>query len=328
VEGNPNVAVGVVTSKSLDEQIRAGIVPQPHGDGSDAKHADLVTALGPLMILTTEGGSTAGQRAIAAASRLNEGLSKFRTSLDADLEIRTQGDEAVVALAGGGAELLRVTPADAAAYSDGWGGRATPVSVGRLANWWSALLRDYALLAMRAERPHYTAALAAEGRALAVASDAMARVGGPGISVAGLAALGTQERESLRLLALRVPSSVPEPQSLARATVSHAEAAPPAAKLPPLKLEGTWQGFEMTASGRRNISVLFEGGAGTVSLEGAVSISTPMLSVKPNRDGVTFEARGSGGRQYYSGKWDGERITGVIGDRPGGNEVGTFELWR
>jgi hypothetical protein len=50
---------------------------------------------------------------------------------------------------------------------------------------------------------------------------------------------------------------------------------------------------------------------------------------KPRRDQVLFSVQFRGGVRHYTGRWDGEAITGSVStDAAGTNVVATFELRR
>jgi hypothetical protein len=131
----------------------------------------------------------------------------------------------------------------------------------------------------------------------------------------------------MRVLALRLPASVTVPVAVAAKAVP----APAAPATPPpaaLKLEGAWSGVEHEGGRTKYVTVTFHGSGGTYALEGAVSVSTPLLSVeRPQKNTVRFAVQIRGGTRHYVGRWDGEKIVGKIADDAGGaQEVGTFEL--
>jgi hypothetical protein len=75
------------------------------------------------------------------------------------------------------------------------------------------------------------------------------------------------------------------------------------------------------------VSVTFSGRGGSLSFEGAVSISVPLFGLEPQRDGVRFGLEYRGGNRYYNGKWDGHKIAGrIFADAAGRTDVGAFEL--
>jgi hypothetical protein len=112
------------------------------------------------------------------------------------------------------------------------------------------------------------------------------------------------------------------------AATGTASAAASADPVPPLKLDGPWRGTETENGLQTAISVVFRGGSGTLTFERALRMSVPALGVQqPQKGAVRFEVRVGAGSRFYSGKWDGERLTGkVTSDANGRNEVGTFDL--
>ncbi len=224
--------------------------------------------------------------------------------------------------------LLDVTDADADAYNEDWTRsrvKGAPVTAVRLATWWEAVARDLVLLLLRGEKPQYAQALAPEGKVLADLHDAARRSVAVGVPSALMAEAKPPMREALRAVALRVPATVTAP-----VTVVDAGAAVPATVdgLPPLKLDGSWRGSETESGNRRPITIVFNGGSGTLTYERALSMSVPVLAVQQQKGAVRFEVRvGSGGMRYYRGRWDGARITGKLtSDAEGRTEVGVFEL--
>jgi hypothetical protein len=56
----------------------------------------------------------------------------------------------------------------------------------------------------------------------------------------------------------------------------------------------------------------------------------PLFGVEqPQKDAVRFGVEYRGGTHYFSGRWDGKKITGRIStDKSGRGETGAFELSR
>lgn len=296
-------------------------VAEPYDDGAGHDHAVLATWLGPAFVLAASGGQSAAQRAVEAARRLNEAAVPLRASREADLEVRGIETNPVLALAGKEGTLLDVTDDDAAAYNEDWtkqGGKGGPVTRSRLALWWSAVARDLVLVLIRSEKPQYAQGLAGEGRIFADVFQAARKTGRFGLPQQVVAELKPPQREALRILALRVPASVAEP---ATATLAGGAAGA-------LKLEGNWNGWEAAGGTRRYLAVSFRTGGGTFTYTGGVAVGLPLLSVEtPQKGTVRFSVQIRGGTRYYTGKWDGEKMTGKIASDAGGKgEIGSFEL--
>jgi hypothetical protein len=223
-----------------------------------------------------------------------------------------------------------VTEEDAAAYNEDWTGlrgRGGPVTRARLARWWEAVGRDLVLITVRGERPQFAAALAPEGRVLGQVFDAAQRTGRPGVPRQVVDEARPPLRDGLRLLALRVPASVTAPVAAAAAGLPAAPATPAPARL---QLEGTWAGSQVEQGQRQYVSATFRRDGGSISYEGGITLTVPLLTLDPpRRDQVRFSVQIRGGIRHYSGKWDGEAITGSIStDAAGRNVVASFELRR
>ena len=294
-------------------------------------HAVLSTGLGPAFVLAASGGKSAAVRAVEVAGRLNDAAQALRTTVGLNLEARGLDASPVLALAGRPEALLEVTEEDAAAYNEDWTGlrgRGGPVTRARLARWWEALGRDIVLLTVRGEKPQFTAALAPEGRALVQLYEAAQRTGRSGVPRQVVEEARPPLRDGLRLLALRVPASVSAPVAAAPSALpAAATATPPPARL---QLEGTWGGSQVEQGQRQYISVVFQRGGGSISYEGGITFTVPLLTLEQaRRDQVRFSVQIRGGVRHYSGKWDGEAITGSVStDAAGSNVVATFDLRR
>jgi hypothetical protein len=283
----------------------------------------LSTALGPAFLLAPSGGHSAGQRAFEAQQRLNEAGTTLRASREADLELRDAVGEPVVGLLGKTTSLLEVSEADAAAFAEDWtrlGGKGGPVTRERLALWWTAVGRDLVLLLVRGEKPQYAAALApAEARVLGDVYQAARKTGQFGVPSQVAAEAKPPVKEAIRLLALRVPASV---------TGTRAASPAPAASGAPLKLEGTFSGSETESGIRKYITVKFRGTYSTLAYEGNVQLSVPITELEqPGKAATVRFTTQLRGLRYYSGKWDGQKITGTISAEANGKgDIGTFEL--
>jgi hypothetical protein len=303
-------------------------VAEPFNPAPDRSHAVLSTGLGPAFVLASSGGRTAAQRAAAAADQLNAAAQRLRTTLGLTLEARGLEANPVIGLSGTSDVLMEVTPEDAAAYNEDWTGlrgRGGPVTQARLARWWEALGRDLVLITVQGQPPQHSAALAPEGRALGQLFDLARRAGAAGVPHRVVEQASAPLRESLRVLALRVPASI----TADSAPVVAAAGATPT-PIPPLAFDGNWGGSQVEQSQRQYLSVTVRGGSGSVAYEGGITFTVPMLTLeKPRRDQVRFSVQIRGGVRHYAGRWDGEAITGNVStDAAGKNVVATFELRR
>ena len=326
--GSTNVGSGTLLVASPTDAMELRFVAEPFGAAPGRPHAVIATRLGPTFVLAAAGGRSAAERALEAAGRLNTAVPQLQA--DARLSFEARGYEAAptIGLNGRPDTLLEVTEEDAAAYNEDWTGlkgRGGPVTRARLARWWEAVGRDLVLLTLRNERPRFSAALAAEGRILAQLYDGARRSGKPGALWQLVEAPKSAQRDGLRLIGLRVPASVAAP---AGAPAPPAEPTPPPP--PQLKLEGSFRGRETEDNQIRYVIVGFGRGGGNVTYEGGITFSVPLLSLEqPTRDQVRYSLRMRGGLRYYSGRWDGETISGNISSDAAGREVvGTFELRR
>lgn len=315
VTGLEAVGQSQVSLPEAPPNIDLRFAAEPLDEAPDGALAAVATELGPAFVLAAADGHTAAQRAVDAQNRLNQAAVALKASLGADLEVRF-GNPPSLGLRGRPEAVLSATAADAAAYSQA---SRRAVTSTRLATWWTALARDLVLLLARSERPHFAADLAAEGKALADAFQAGRRAAPFGLprTVADTKPL----QAALRGLALRVPASVPEP------ALGGTGGTPPTG-VPALRLEGAWGGRERVPEGARFIGVTFTARGGTFALEGGLTLSLPLLSLeRPQRDSVRFSVRLGGGVRYYSGRWDGQKISGnVSADAAGRDVLGSFEL--
>jgi hypothetical protein len=201
------------------------------------------------------------------------------------------------------------------------------VTPARLARWWEAVGRDLVLLTIRSERPRFAEALAPEGRVLGQLFDAAQRSGRPGVPLEVLTGARPALRDGLRLLALRVPASVTAPPPSAGPSAPASPATPAPGRL---ALEGTWTGSQVEEGQRQYLTVVFRRSGGTISYEGGITLTLPLLSLEPvRRDQVRFSVEIRGGIRHYAGKWDGEALRGSIStDAAGRNVVASFELRR
>jgi len=325
VAGSENVGQTTLEVPSPPEMADFRFVAEPFDAAYGKTHAVLATALGPAFVLAASGGRTAADRAVEAQRRLNEAVLVLSTG-GLNFEVRTPDTTPALALAGRPELLLEVTEEDASAYNEDWTGlrgRGGAVSRTRLARWWEAVARDLVLMLVRNERPQFAAALAPEGRVLAEVYQAGQKAGGNGLPLVVLAAIKPATREALRLVAFRVPPSIPGPQGPASVAV-----APAAVGAAPLHLEGTWAGKEIEEGLRRDVTATFKADSGSVAYEGMVTLTVPLLSLEaPQNNTVRFSLQYRGGIRYYNGRWDGQSLAGTISRDPAGTEtVATFTL--
>jgi Inner membrane component of T3SS, cytoplasmic domain/IPT/TIG domain len=325
VAGLDNVAQASLTLGAPLEAVDFHFVAEPFDVVPGKGHAVLATGLGPAFVLAASGGKSAADRAIEAARRLNASAAFLKASREWAIEARNLETAPALALVGKPDALLEPTDDDAAAYNEDWTGlrgRGGPVTRARLGVWWGALAKDLVLLLVRGEKPQFAAALAPEGRVLGDVFQAAQKTGRFGVATSVVTEMRQPTRDALRLLAFRVPAGVGGPGG----PTDGASAATSSA--PPLKLDGNWSGSEIEGGLRRYISVQFRGTSGTLGYEGAVTVSIPLMTVELQPKSVAlFSLQYRGGIRYYTGKWDGQVLSGTISSDPQGKEpLGTFEL--
>lgn len=293
----------------------------------DAAHAVLATALGPAFVFSASGGQSAAVRALEAQKRLNAAAVPLKAALEADLEVREfASGRPLIALKGQPGPLFEVTAEDAAGYDKDWtrlGARQRPVTPGRLATWWLAVARDLVLVLLRNQKPQFAAALAPEGRVLADLHQAASKQGRWGVPRQVLAEAKPPLLQGLRVLGLRVPPSVSEPAG----TPAAAQATATQQALAAFKLDGEWRGRETVPEGSRYITLFFRGKTGTFELASGPGVGFPLSQLEqPQKGGVRFSIFVAGGVRTYSGRYDGEKISGTVSAGPDGPSLGTFEL--
>jgi hypothetical protein len=325
VSGSTHVGQEEMSISALPEPVGFRFVAEPFEDVPGHEHAALATGLGPAFILTSGQGKSAAQRAYEAQKRFNDAAQVLGSTRTAEIRARYEPVPALY-LVTRDTVLLDVAGADAEGYNEDWTrsrAKGAPVTVARLAAWWEAVARDLVLLLLRGEKPQYAQALAPEGKVLADLHDAARRSVAVGVPSTVLAAARGPMGEALRAVALRVPATV-------RAPMARPGGAVPAAAdgAPPLKLDGSWRGSETEGGVRKPITMVFKGGAGTLTYERALSMAVPVLAVQqPQKGAVRFEVRVGAGTRFYRGQWDGSRITGKLTSDPEGHtEIGAFEL--
>jgi hypothetical protein len=323
VRGRDTVAEASLSVAAPPESVDLHFVAEPFDDVPGHDHAVLSTALGPAFLLAPSGGRSAGQRAFEAQQRLNEAAVTLKAQREADLELRDPTGEPVIGLIGKPTPLLEASEADAAAFAEDWtrlGGKGGPVTRERLARWWLAVGRDLVLLLVRGEKPQYAAALApTEARVLGDVYQAARKTGQFGVPSQVAAEARPATKDAVRLMALRVPATV---------TGSKTATPPSTSSVAPLKFEGVFTGSEVDGGIRKYITVRIRGAYSTLAYEGAVQLSVPLSELEVIQKGTavrfTTQLRGM---RYYSGKWDGQKISGTISSEANGKgDIGTFEL--
>ena len=325
IAGLDNVGQSTLSLAAPADPVDLRFSAEPFEDEARHLHAVISTALGPTFVLSAVGGHSALERAFEAQRRLNEAAVTLKASREADIEVRPADGAYGLFLSGKSDPLVEVRPEDAAAYNEDWTrlkGKGGPATPGRLASWWSAVLRDLVLLLARGEKPQYAAALSPEGKPLGDLFEAARKSAASGVPRSVLAQGRPPARVALRTLALRVPASVSapagEPTTATAATSS----------LPPLRLAGAWSGSEIESGERKFVTAILAPPAGTLTYQRALTITVTLSSIEQGRDGsVRFEAQAGRGLRYYAGKWDGQKISGKISSDAAGQEViGNFEL--
>jgi hypothetical protein len=324
IAGLENVGQSTLAWAGPADPVDLHFSAEPFEDEGGHLHAMVSTALGPVFVLSAAGGHSAMERAFEAQQRLNEAATTLKASRDADIEVRPADGAYGLFVSGRNESLVVARAEDAAAYNEDWtrlkgkGGAATP---GRLASWWSAVLRDLVLLLARGEKPHFAAALSPDGKPLGDVFEAARKSAAAGVPHALLTQGRPPARVALRPLGLRVPPSVTSPAGEPAAGVATAGAAA-------LRLAGDWSGNELESGERKFVTASFAPPTGTLTYQRALTITVPLANVEQGRDGsVRFEAQAGRGTRYYSGKWDGQKIAGKITSDQAGQEVtGSFEL--
>ena len=327
IAGLDNVGQSTLTLAAPADPVDLRFSAEPFEDAAGHLHAVISTALGPAFVLSAVGGHSALERAFEAQRRLNEAAAALKASRDADIEVRPADAAYGLFLSGKNDPLVEARPEDAAAYNEDWTkakGRGGPATPGRLASWWSAVLRDLVLLLARGEKPQYAAALSPEGKPLGDLFETARKSAAAGVPRSVLAQGRPPTRVALRALAFRVPASVPAPAS------EPTTAAAPTSSLPPLHLAGAWSGSESESGERKFVTAILAPPAGTLTYQRALTITVTLSSIEQGKDGsVRFEAQAGRGLRYYAGKWDGQKITGKISSDAAGQEIiGNFELER
>jgi hypothetical protein len=321
VPGSENAGQALLTVTPLADPLELRFVAEPFEDVPGHDHAVLATGVGAAFVLTGGPARSAAERAVEAADRLNEAAGTLKASLDTDLRLRSETDP-VLTLSGRDGPLLEATEQDAEAYDEDWTGlkgRGRPVTRARLAAWWEAVARDLVLLLVRGEKPRYAAALAPEGRVLGELHTLARKEAPSGIPRSVVSSARPALRDSLRIVAFRVPATVTGPGGPAAAT---------AAGGPALRLDGTWTGSITEDGVLKYVTVVFDGDVGEITYRRALALTIPLEKVEQTRKGtVRFVIQTGAGARFYQGAWDGQKITGQISDdATGGTTLGTFEL--
>jgi hypothetical protein len=321
VKGIENVGRGTLTvNPPGGDVVDLHFVPEPLpvDDTPDHDHAVLSIELGPVFVLTATQGRSAAERAVEAARALNGAVGAVKASLEADFAL----DPPRLLLAGRPETLLEATPEDAQAYGEDWthaGARNRGGSPGRLSVWWNAVARDLVLLLIRSQKPQYAVALAPEGRLFVDIFQAARKTGGFGVPRTVLHDMKPPVVEQMRSVALRLPASVPEPSA---GTVGGPPGAGPGGPAATLQLQGVWRGTEVVRGERNYLTFTFRPKYSTAQMGSGLTVDIVGLQV--GKDGVRFSLPGN---RYYSGTWDGQKISGTVSsDAAGKDPIGTFEL--
>jgi hypothetical protein len=323
VPGLENVGQAALTVNASPDPIDFRFIAEPFSDEAGHDHAILATGVGPAFVLSASGNKTAAQRALEAQQKLNQAGAVMRASLEAAIAVRNLDTAPALGLVGRPELLLEATGEDAEAYNEDWTHqrKGAPVTRARLATWWEAVAKDLVLLLVRGEKPEHTAALGPEGRVLTEVFQAARQSVAVGVPAAQIAGAKPAQREALKTLAMRVPASVPGaagPDTAGSASDS----------APPLKLDGAWSGTESGSDGTRYITVTFNKGTGSLTVQRALTLTMALSGIEQGRGGVVrFRLETGGGTRFYSGRWDGTKIAGTVSSDPAGKAVlGNFEL--
>lgn len=320
VPGSENVAQASLTILPSSDTVDFHFAAQPFDAVPGRDHAVLWSGLGPAFVVAASSGKTAAERAYEAQTRLNQAGTILKASRDVDIELRNPDTAPALALTGKSEVILEVSEEDVTAYNEDWTGlkgRGGAVTRTRLGRWWAAVAKDLVLMLVRGAKPVNAPGLAPEGRVLLDVSQAAQKTGRFGVPWSVVAGFRPAQRDALRVVAFRVPATVTGPGG---APAAGAQAAT-------LKLEGSWVGTEVEDGQRRYISASFQPDGGTISIEAAVTLSLPLLTLEARKNEAHWSLQFRGGTRYYTGKWDGQLLTGTIATDPAGKEaVGTFEL--
>jgi hypothetical protein len=273
------------------------------------------TDLGPALVLGGKGqAASAGERAVLAVAALN---AAFKQPSAPQFEFRAEPTPAV-ALAGAANPILVATSEDAAAYSHPWdggkAGRRAP-SPKFVAQYWTAVLQDYAGLFVAHQRPIKVLELSPRGKVLADLYAEAARTAGPdgGVPSRLLDPLPPAVAKGFREMALLLPA---EGQGRAGATI-----------------EGRWDGTVDEAGGKRDVQVRFkyEGSRLTGSLSsrrGSLDMNTPLKDVALDKGAIRFAVDLSGTALRFKGTVQGDQMTGEVarGGEKGAAAAGSFSL--
>ena len=199
----------------------------------------------------------------------------------------------------GGETILRVTPADAAAYANppGVAGKGSAPTPAALAAHWAALVGDTVAMFARGERP--TRLFATTGRARALL-DVQAELGfrpGSGVAALRMAQLSAEAQQKLRELALLPGAPV---QGLAGAAV-----------------EGRWEGELVDADGVTKAVVVelrLKGSAlsGTLALGRKVALQIPLVDVVVQGGSLRFNLRRAGSVHAFEGAIGAGEVAGPL----------------
>ena len=256
----------------------------------------VATVAGPMLLLASKDDApSVEERALKASSALSALADAAGAGRPAAVEARNPPALAVV----GGETILRVTPADAAAYANppGVSAKGSAPTPAALAAHWAALIGDTVAMFARGERP--TRLFATTGRARALL-DVQAELGfrpGSGVAAVRMAQLSAEAQQKLRELALLPGAPV---QGLAGAAV-----------------EGRWEGELVDADGVTKAVVVelrLKGStlSGTLALGRKVALQIPLVDVVVQGGSLRFNLRRAGSVHAFEGAIGAGEVAGPL----------------
>lgn len=256
----------------------------------------VATVAGPLLLLASKDDApSVEERALKAASALDTLADAASAGRPAALEARSPPALAAV----GGDTILRVTPADAAAYANppGVAGKGSAPTPAALAAHWAALVGDTLAMFAQGERPTRLFAITGRARALL---DVQAELGfrpGSGVAALRMAQLSAEAQQKLRELALLPGAPV---QGLAGVAV-----------------EGRWEGELVDSDGVTKAVVVelrLKGTtlSGTLALGRKVALQIPLVDVVVQGGTLRFNLRRAGALHAFEGTIGAGEVAGPL----------------
>jgi IPT/TIG domain len=274
-------------------------------------HVFVASDLGPFMVLTGSAGTlSAGDRAMAVATALNELFDPAATDRHPEVEVR---DEPVgcLGLLGRPACLVTASAEDAAGYDESWSAtRSAKANPQKVAVHWSALLEDYLDVFVVGRRPHRMLETSARSKTLLNLFDRSESE--PGIPLEFVSPLPSRLASELRELALVLP---------AEAQVKGTTA-----------VEGTWYGRVEEKGGNPTavkVQLRLRDGKlqGTVATHiRSVVMERPLEELGYASGELHFIARLAGEDRLLRGTLAEGQIVGTIYTRDGKSSLGQFTL--